>query len=399
MKNSSYTIITGKTLITPQVEEELGTLAFNTDGVIEYCGPFSGIAGFIGETRDFTTLTIIPGLIDIHLHGGFGVTFGKGNLKTELEKYSRNATSRGVTSFVITITGPDADTIHKLISDYAQILEQIRQWPGACPVGLHLEGPFLNPERHGAYNPAWIRSPLFEELKHYLEAGRHWIKHITIAPELPGSEEAATMLNKAGVVVSLGHSNADYKNASDALSGHYSHVTHAFNAQSPLHHRKPGVVGAVLASDHATAELIADGHHVHPAAMKILHRCLGTERIVLITDAMPGAGLPDGDYELVGQKVKVTNGKATLPDRTLAGSTATLDRCVRTMVQQVGVPLKDAVRMASLNPARVIREAHRIGSLEVGKRADFAVMDEELNIIATFVKGISVYQKESYRNT
>jgi N-acetylglucosamine-6-phosphate deacetylase len=319
------------------------------------------------------------------------VNFGDGNLALELEKYSSFAASHGVTGFLLSVTGPDSGFITQQINAYATIFDNTPEWPGAIPLGLHLEGPFLNPEKHGAFNPDWIHNPGKAEIDAYLQAGNGWIKQVSMAPELPWAEAAAQMLVDAGVVVSLGHSNTTYEKACAALENNFSHVTHTFNAQSPFNHREPGVVGAVLSSDSATAELIGDGIHVHPAAMKILFRCLGPERIVLITDAMSGAGLPDGVYELLNQTVTVINGKATLPDGTIGGSTGTLDGCLRNLVNLVGVSLPDAVRMASFNPAKVIGEDERMGSIAVGKEANLVLLDEALIVKQTIVKGKTVF--------
>jgi N-acetylglucosamine-6-phosphate deacetylase len=193
------------------------------------------------------------------------------------------------------------------------------------------------------------------------------------------------------VVVSLGHTNSDYALASAALKGNFTHVTHTFNAQRGFHHREPGVFGAIMASDEVTAELIADTVHAHPGAMKMLVRCIGTDRVVLITDAIAGAGLPDGVFDLVGFKVTVRNGQATLSDGTIAGSTITMNRCVRNINQFVGVSLLDAVKMASLNPARAMGFASRLGSIRAGKDASLVVIDEQVNVYLTMVKGQVVY--------
>lgn len=372
-----------------------GIVGISTDGIIETINSNRPEVETIAQYIDLKGKAVIPGLIDIHVHGGFGVAFGVGELASDLEKYSRFAANHGVTGFLLSITGPDAAVIKQAIKDYVEILDRKQDWPGAIPLGLHLEGPFLNAERHGAFNPDWIHNPDIDEVKAYLDAGRGWIKQDSMAPELPGSEKIARLLTDAGVVVSLGHSNTNFETASAALKGLFSHVTHTFNAQSPLHQREPGVVGAVLASDKVTAELIGDGIHVHPAAMKILYRCLGPERIVLITDAMPGAGLPDSEYELLNQKVTVKDGKATLPDGTIGGSTGTLDGCVRNMVQLAGVPLSEAVRMASFNPAKVIGLESRMGSIEVGKEANLVILDEGLKMRMTIVKGKIVYPSEN----
>jgi N-acetylglucosamine-6-phosphate deacetylase len=391
---SNYFLKSGQ-IITPFETILNSMLGISVDGIIESINRNQPKVESSTQNVELKGKTIIPGLIDIHVHGGFGVTFGVGELKSNLEKYSKFAASHGVTGFLLSITGPNMSVITQTIKGYVEIFEKKLEWPGAIPLGLHLEGPFLNTERHGAFNPAWIHNPDIDEVKAYLDAGLGWIKQVSMAPELPGSQAIAHLLTDTGVVVSLGHSNTDFETASAALQGLFSHVTHTFNAQSPLHQREPGVVGAVLASDKVTAELIGDGIHVHPAAMKILYRCLEHERIVLITDAMPGAGLPDGEYELLSQKITVKDGKATLPDGTIGGSTGTLDGCLRNMVQLAGVPVSEAARMASFNPAKVIGLENRMGSIEVGKEANLAILDEELKVCMTIIKGKIVYSCEN----
>lgn len=376
-------------ILTPLEEVNDGVIIINEEGRITYCGKRAGAPQAEGERINLKGRIIAPGFIDIHVHGGYGVAFGMGNLAEDLQKYSQWVVSGGVTGYLLSITGPDADNIYQLIAAYADILD--RGVSGATPLGLHLEGPFLNPEKKGAFNPTWLRHPDANEARKYLELGRGWIKQITIAPELPGASEVAAIMRQGGVTVALGHSNTDYETASRALQGDFTHITHSFNAQSAFSHRAPGVFGAVLASDQPTGELISDGVHVHPGAMKILLRCLGKERIAVISDAIPGAGLPDGEYHLIGQHVTVKAGKATLDDGTIAGSTVQMNECVRNMHQMVGAPLTDAVRMASLNPAQVIKEDKNIGSLEAGKWANLVVMDEDVNIQLCMVKGSVVF--------
>lgn len=383
------TLIENAIVITPFEELRDSALLFNDEGLIEAVGKIS-----LPENEKVTRIDaggkyLIPGLIDMHVHGGYGVSFGMGDLAAELEKYSAWAAGNAETGFLLSLTGPDVDFIEQIITEYVNLLPRAHQ--GAQPLGLHLEGPFLNPERHGAFNPAWIREPGIAETQRYLDAGRGWIKQMTLAPELPGAPQMARMLSEAGVIPALGHSNTDYESAAAALRGYYRHVTHTYNAQSPLNHRQPGVVGAVLSSEHVTAELIADGRHIHPAAMQILLRCLGSERIVLVTDAMPGAGMPDGDYDLVGQKVMVRNGFATLPDGTIGGSTATMNICVRNMIKLVGVSFKNAIQMASYNPAKVLGLENQMGSLRPGAFANLALVDANVNAVMTFVKGKLVY--------
>jgi N-acetylglucosamine-6-phosphate deacetylase len=191
----------------------------------------------------------------------------------------------------------------------------------------------------------------------------------------------------------MGHTNTDYETASNALKGDYQHVTHTFNAQRGFNHRAPGVLGAVLASDGITAELIADTVHVHPAAMKVLMRCLGSDRVVAITDAMAGCGFGDGIYELGGYEVHVNDGRATLANGTIAGSVAKLNSCVANLITHVGVPLPEAVNMASLNPARALGIDDRLGSIEPGKDASLIVIDEAINVSFAMVKGQVVFNQ------
>jgi len=384
------TILSSYQLVTPFEIIPDGAVAWDAEGRTIFTGPVKKGAHIVGDRIDLKEMIAAPGLIDIHVHGGYGIAFGYGNLSEGLKKYSEWVTRFGVTGFVISITGPDPDFILHAIRTYIPLFEE--GFIGAQPLGLHLEGPFLNPQKHGAFNPDWIRQPSLKEMRAYLDAGKSWIRHVSLAPELEGADKIADLLSESGIQVALGHSDADYEAASRALRGKFTHVTHTFNAQSPLHHRQPGVVGAVLDSEKATAELIADGVHVHPAAMRILIRCLGVERIVLITDAMSGAGLPDGSYTLLGQQAVVKDGKALLPNGTLAGSTTTMDTCIRNMVEQVGIPFADAVRMAAYNPAEAIGVDDSIGSLTPGKKANIAVFDKNLNVKMTFINGNLVYK-------
>jgi N-acetylglucosamine-6-phosphate deacetylase len=385
------TLLSVSQLITPGEVINDGTLAWDSSGKITYCGPSEGTAAIPGNRIDVSNFKAAPGLINIHTHGGYGIAFGFGDLAVNLEKYSLWAARNGVTGFILSLTGPDADFILNTIQSYVPLLEE--DYPGAQPLGLHLEGPFLNPEKNGAFNPDWIRPPSIEEMRMYLKAGKGWIKHVTLAPELKGACEVAELLKENGIQPALGHSNADYDTAHSALEGTFTHITHTFNAQSSMHHRQPGVVGAILSSDKGSAELIADLTHVHPAAMKILVRCLGVERVVIITDAMPGAGLPDGTYNLLGQEAVVKDGTALLADGTLAGSTATMQGCIRAMVNQVGVELQDTIHMATHNPAAVIGHDNHIGSLAVGMDADITIFDQDLKVRMTFRKGKQILKE------
>jgi len=390
MDNQIY-LLKPEQVITPFNTETSKTITFDENGCLVIAQPDTEETVHVVKRIVEEGGIAIPGLINIHVHGGHGVSFGIGQLRENLESYSKWVVGNGVTGFLLSITGPDHDYISGTIIAYAEILDQVKEWPGAIPLGLHLEGPYLNKERHGAFNPDWIRNPDPEEIQHYIEVGKGWIKLVSMAPELDHAQEVAAFLADNGIKVSLGHSNTDYETASAALRGDFNHVTHTYNAQSGLHHRAPGVVGAVLSSEKITAELIGDAFHVHPAAMQILYRCLGPDRIILITDAMAGAGLPDGEYELLNQKVTVRSGKATLPDGTIGGSTATMISAVRTLVNEAGIPLQHALRMATINPAKLIGVESRMGSIQNGKEGNLVILDKDLSVKKTFVKGNLVY--------
>ena len=379
------------TVFTPRDVMQCASIVVSDDGRIAYVGHMEDAPRADGQHIDMRGRIVVPGFNDIHVHGGHGIRFGTpGDPAADLRAYSEWVSGTGVTGFLCSISAPDAQSLVQMVSDLADVLDA--GMPGAEALGLHLEGPFISKEKKGAFNPQWIRQPAMEETEAVLEAGKGWIRQVTLAPELPGAHEVAVRFRAAGVVVAMGHTNADYATASAALRGNFTHVTHTFNAQRGFHHREPGVFGAIMASDEVTAELIADTIHVHPGAMKMLIRCLGSDRVVLITDAMAAAGLSDGEYGVVGQAVTVKDGQARLADGTLAGSTATLNVCARNVNQAVGVPLLDAVKMASLNPARAMGFANRIGSLAVGKDASLTVIDEQVNVDLTMVGGRIVYQ-------
>jgi N-acetylglucosamine-6-phosphate deacetylase len=381
------------TIFTPHEIIPQGVVIISDEGKIIHVGTRETAPSAEGERLDLSGYLLIPGLMDIHVHGGNGNSFdlGGNGLGERLGAYAAWVCQYGVTGFLCSIAAPEPDALLRLIQSYVEVLEQ--GLPGAEALGLHLEGPYLNPRKKGAFNPAWLYPPQVEQARAFLEAGRGWVRQITLAPELPGAEVIARMYRQAGVTVAMGHTDADYETASAALRSQFNHVTHTFNAQRGFDHRQPGALGAVLASDEVTAEVIADGVHVHAAAIRVLLRCLGVERVVLVSDAMPGAGLPDGIYDLAGNRVTLRDGKATLADGTLAGSAALLSQCVRFVKNEVGLPLNQAVQMSSLNAARAIGLDWRLGSLQAGKDASLAVIDEQVHVYLTMVKGRIVYSR------
>lgn len=382
-------VLDNASVITADEKKDNYSVVVSDGGKIAYVGPENDRPKINGTHYDLKGRIISPGFINIHVHGGDGITFGHNNLELELQTYSKWVAMNGVTNFLCSIAAPNKSDLNELIKQYVEILE--KGVSGAVCSGLHLEGPFMNVEKKGAFHPSWLRMPDIEESKKYISAGKGWIKQITIAPELENANQVAELFKENGIVVALGHSNADFDTASKALNSNFSHVTHTYNAQSSFSHRLPGVVGAVLSSDKVTAEIISDMVHIHPAAIKIMVRSLGTDRVVIITDAMAGAGMPDGKFALVGYEVTVSNGIALLEDGTLAGGISTMNQCVRNMVEKVGVTMVDAIKMASLNPARVINEEDHLGSISEGKDANLIVIDEKVNVYLTMVNGKIVH--------
>jgi len=361
------------------------------DQRIQYIGPESGVPLVRGDEYQLPGLFLALGFFDVHVHGGVGIQFGgTDDPAQELARYSEWVVSTGTCAYLCSIAAPSAAELIAKVTNFVPALES--EYNGALPLGLHLEGPYLNPERKGAFSPAWLRQPDLDEAVALIEAGRGWICQVTLAPELPGADQVAQLFAAAGIVVALGHSNTDYTVTRAALQGEYRHVTHTFNAQRGFHHREPGVLGAVLASDDITAELIADNVHVHPGAMRVLLRCLGTDRVVLVTDAMAAAGLPDGEYDLLGNIVTVQGGRATLPDGTIASSTAGMHDCVRNANQLLDVPMYAAAKMASSVPARAMGVSDRIGSLAFGQPANLVVFDDQVDIAMTVVSGRVAYR-------
>lgn len=387
-------ILDGAALYTPDAVVDPGTVIVSEEGDIAYAGAARDAPHANGLRLDLRGRVVAPGFVNVHTHGGNGINFyadavERSAIADNLRHYARWAAGNGVTGFLCSIAAPSTEALHELIDAYVAAFESDSE--GAEPLGLHLEGPFLSREKKGAFDPAWLRAAALEEAQSAIEAGAGWVRQMTLAPELPGAGAVASYLRGEGVVVALGHTNASYEDTRRALRGNFTHVTHTFNAQHGFHHREPGAIGAILTSDHVTAELIADTVHVHPGAMKLMIRSVGSDRVVLITDANAAAGLPDGTYQIGGRTRIVKDGRSVLEDGTIAGSTATMNTCVRNVHHVVGVPLLEAVRMASLNPARAMGLAARFGSLEEGKSANLIVTDKDLNIYLTMVGGEIVH--------
>lgn len=335
---------------------------------------------------DATGCVLAPGFVDIHLHGSAGHDLMDG--PEAVEAVSAFLASRGCTGYLpTTVTAPWEET---LVATAALAGACERPPAGARPLGLHLEGPFLNPRRAGMQPAAHMRPPDPDALEALLRAGRGQVRTVTLAPELPGGLALVRLLRARGVVPALAHSEATYGEAVEACAAGLAHVTHCFNAMSPLHHRAPGSVGAALDLEGLTAEVITDGVHVDPVAIRLLWRLKGWRRLALVTDAMAGAGAPEGVYRFGGQDVRVAAGEARLADGTLAGSVLTIDRAVRVAVA-AGVPPRQAVAMAGAVPAGVAGLAG-VGRLAPGYVADLVALTPACVPLWTMVGGRVVWR-------
>jgi N-acetylglucosamine-6-phosphate deacetylase len=346
---------------------------------------------------DATGMIVMPGFIDVHTHGG-----GGHNLQTvdpeEIRGYERWAPQTGVTSFLMAVVGtPDALPEAQLRAA-VQAIESRTPGAGAEPLGIHLEGPYLNVKRRGAHRVSWLRMPDVAEIERVLALTSGHLRLITLAPELPGATAMIERLLAAGVTVSIGHSDANYEQTQEAIRLGVTHATHCCNAMRPLLHRDPGPLGAIAQTHQISGELIADGVHVHPAMMNIVIKSLGPERTIVITDALSGAGLPEGTpFDFAGQPARLVDGAARLADGTLTGSILTMDQALRNIVQMTEASLQQAVGMLTLNPARAAQVAERKGRLQAGYDADIALLDTSLTLQATFCQGKLAYATDAWR--
>lgn len=338
-----------------------------------------------GQTYDLTGYYVIPGLTDVHFHGAMGHDFSDGDAEG-LQAMADYELSRGVTQICPAGMTLDREALLAMCANARRHRETAKG--GADLVGINLEGPFLSPEKKGAQNGAWLRNPdvaLFRELQN---EAKGLVKLVSVAPELPGALDFIQQVGER-VCVSIAHTTADYETALSAFQAGARQVTHLYNAMPPFAHRAPGVVGAAFDTPESRVELICDGVHVHPSVVRATFRMFGPDRVILISDTMRAAGMPDGDYTLGGQDVHVEGRRATLADGTLAGSATDLMACMVTAVQ-MGIPLHHAVKAAAVNPARAIGIYSRVGSLEPGKRANLVLLYRDLQVREVIFRGRTV---------
>jgi len=382
-------VIKNGMVITPSKTIEKGVVVFE-DGKITAVGQKNRAkVPRNAKLLDASGKIVAPGFIDIHVHGGKGRDVMDASYEA-VKDMAKFLVSHGTTSFVPTTISTPRSELLRTVKAVKTAME--KGTDGAEVLGAHLEGPYINPEKRGAHDVNYVRLPSMDEVEEIWEASNRAVKIVTLAPELEGSKTLIQKLKELGIVASIGHSNATYIQAVDAVKRGVRHATHMFNRMRGFDPREPGVVGAVLVHDELTAELICDGIHVHLAAMNLLIRVKGPERVVLVTDAIRAAGMPDGEYVLGEQRIIVKDGVSRLESGDFAGSTLTMDRAVRNIMKLVGTPLQTAVKMATINPAAVINVDGNKGSLEPGKDADIVIIDDEINVHLTIAKGKTVYR-------
>jgi N-acetylglucosamine-6-phosphate deacetylase len=342
--------------------------------------------GYITRLVDGQDLNLLPGFIDIHAHGAVGHEVMDANVDG-LREMQRFYARHGVTGFLATTwTATHKDLL--LAIDAINHVSGYRA-DGASILGIHLEGPYLNPARCGAQDSGLIRRPDPGEVLELIESGP--VKLVTLAPEFPENLQLVDTLVQRGITVSAGHTDATYEEMLVAVGHGVRQVTHTFNAMSPFNQRQPGAIGAALALPELSCQLIADGIHVHAAAMRLLLNAKGSDGVILVTDSIRGTGLMDGDYAIDNRIVHIKDGAVRLPDGTLAGSVLTMERAVQNLIAATGQSLLALWKTSSLNAARSIGIASRKGSLEVGKDADLVLVGANLDVMLTMVEGQIAY--------
>jgi len=340
-----------------------------------------------GRVIDYEDNIIAPGFVDIHMHGAMGYDAMEPSVDA-LDQISRFLAEGGVTGFLSTTYSMSHEELMKTLHGLENVMKH--GTTGAQLLGVHLEGPYISQNKRGAQQKSAIRNPDINELEEIIDRYGDLVKIVTLAPELDGAIEVIQFLKKRNIVVSAGHTEANYDETTAAIESGLSHGSHLFNGMKSFHHREPGVVGALLTDSRATVELIADGVHLHPAVLRIAVKAKGVRNSALVSDCIKTAGLPDCEYFVSGSKVVMKDGICMLQNGVLAGSIIRLNQAVQLMTK-AGFTISEAVQMASTNPTRILGLSQK-GRLEKGFDADLVVMDREFNVKLTMVQGSIVYE-------
>lgn len=365
------------------------------------CGKITAIGENASEVRkeEYNVIElgsndkVIPGFIDIHIHGVRHADTMDGET-TALETMALALPEEGTTSFLATTMSQSEEAIEKAVKSAGDFIHHESPPKGAELLGIHLEGPFLNPNKAGAQPLQHIVEPNIAKLEKWLQLSKETIKLVTLAPERLGGIEMIEYLVKRNIVASIGHSDAKYDEVIKATEKGVKAVTHLFNQMRGLHHREPGVVGAALLEERLIAEIIADGIHVSPEMVRLAFKQKGKEGLILITDSIRAKYLENGTYDLGGQDVLVEDGKAHLKNGTLAGSVLKFNEAVKNMIAFSGCSFQDVIEMAAVNPSKLLNIYHKKGSLIQGKDADIVIMNGNLEILKTFCRGELAFDRK-----
>lgn len=361
------------------------------DGRIVSVGEVDNVENIVNDTTnkiqviDVQGHHVLPGFIDIHIHGGYGQDAMDGSFNG-LKYLSENLLSEGTTSYLATTMTQSTDKIDQALLNIAKYEAQQDINNAAEIVGIHLEGPFISENKVGAQHPQFVVRPYIDKIKHFQNTANGLIKIMTFAPEVEGAKEALETF-KDSIIFSIGHTVATYEEAVEAVEHGAKHVTHLYNAATGFQHREPGVFGAAWLNDALHTEMIVDGTHSHPASVAIAYRLKGNERFYLITDAMRAKGMPEGEYDLGGQKVFVQSQQARLESGALAGSILKMNHGLRNLISFTGDTLENLWRVTSLNQAIALGIDDRKGSIKVDKDADIVIVDDEINVQYTIKQG------------
>jgi N-acetylglucosamine-6-phosphate deacetylase len=388
------TVVHASRILTP--DEEI------SDGIIVVEGSRITALGHRDQVRvppgaaDYvaTGMTVVPGFVDVHIHGAGGHDVMEANARA-LDRITSTAARHGTTSMLATTVSAPIDNTCRCLEGIATYIRSREKSPedrapgrvAAEILGIHLEGPFISKVRRGVHPQDSIAKPSVEILEQLLDAADDRVKILTVAPELPGAIEIIKVAAEAKIVVGLGHTDANYDQARAAIQAGARHAVHTYNAMRPFTHRDPGIIGAILTDPEVTAEVIADGVHVADAAIQVLIGCKGFDAVLLVSDGIAATGMRDGQYRLGNFEVTVKNGVARNSEGNLAGSTLTLDRALRNLVA-LGVPFADAVRMATVLPARRLGVAGKKGILAIGADADLVALTPDMRVAAVMTRGV-----------